>query len=134
MDCLDVGMISTPDGIDERAFRFLCSVIRFVRTIDAEPGIRRLVDQLVGASGSIAANRQEALGASSRREFVRFNEIALRGAKESWVWVRACCETGIGNPEKAAALLEEVRNITRILGSIVVRTKKRRPLTLTVDL
>jgi four helix bundle protein len=84
-----------------------------------------LIDQLVGASGSIAANRQEALGASSRREFVRFNEIALRGAKESAMWVRACQETGTGNSERAAALLEEVRQIARILGAIVVRTKKR---------
>ena len=117
-------MASTANGIDERSFDFLCGVIRFVRTVDAEPGIRKLIDQLVGASGSIAANRQEALGASSRREFVRFNEIALRGARESAMWVRACQETSIGNPEKAGALLEEVRQIARILGSIVVRTKK----------
>ncbi|MGH9148291.1 MAG: four helix bundle protein, partial [Vicinamibacterales bacterium] len=99
-------------------------MIRFVRTVDAEPGIRKLIDQLVGASGSIAANRQEGLGASSRREFVRFNEIALREARESAMWVRACQETSIGNPEKATALLEEVRQIARFLGSIVVRTKK----------
>ena len=118
-------MASPPNGIDERAFAFLCNVIRFVRTVRPEPGVRRLIDQLVGASGSIAANRQEALGASSRREFVRFNEIALRGAKESAMWVRACQETGIGNPEKASVLLDEVRQMARILGSIVVRTKKR---------
>jgi four helix bundle protein len=117
-------MTSTPDGIDERAFRFLCEVIRFVRTFDDRCS-RQLVDQLVGASGSIAANRQEALGASSRREFVRFNEIALRGAKESTMWVRACLETGLGNSDTAAKLLEEAQQLARILGSIVVRTKKR---------
>lgn len=84
-DCCLVDMTSPPDGVDERAFAFLCNVIRFVRTIQPEPGIRRLIDQLVGAAGSIAANRQEALSASSRREFVRFNEISLRSAKESAV-------------------------------------------------
>jgi four helix bundle protein len=117
-------MIPPPNGIDERAFAFLCNVIRFVRTIRPEPGIRRLIDQLVGAAGSIAANRQEALSASSRREFVRFNEISLRSAKESAVWLRACEQVQIGNRDMAADLLGEVQQIARILGSIVVRTKK----------
>ena len=118
-----VNMPFSPNGVDERAFEFLCAVIYFVRTIRSEPGIRKLVDQLVAAAGSIAANRQEACSASSRREFVRFNEIALRGAKESGLWLRACKETGIGSREKAAELLAEVRQLARILGSIVVRTK-----------
>jgi four helix bundle protein len=56
---------------------------------------------------------------------VRFNEIALRGAKESTMWVRACLETGLGNSDTAAKLLEEAQQLARILGSIVVRTKKR---------
>jgi four helix bundle protein len=73
-------------GIDERAFDFFCGVIRFVRTIQPEPGVRRLADQMVAAAGSIAANREEATSGSSRKEFIRYNEIALRSAKESVVW------------------------------------------------
>jgi four helix bundle protein len=82
------------------------------------------MDQVVSAAGSIAANRQEALSASSRREFVRFNEISLRSAKESALWLRACEETEIGTRDTATNLLSEARQIARILGSIVVKTKK----------
>ena len=116
-------MHTDPD-IDERAFDFLCSIIPFVRTIRPEPGIRRLIDQLVSAAGSIAANREEATSASSRREFIRFNEIALRSAKESVLWLRTFKTTGIGSPAKSAALLDEARQLARILGAIVVNTKR----------
>lgn len=49
----------------------------------------KLVEQFVDAAGSIGGNREEALGGSSRREFARHNEIALRGANESVRWLRA---------------------------------------------
>jgi four helix bundle protein len=90
--------IPPPKLIDERAFSLLCDVIRFVRTIRFEPAVRRLIDQLVASAGSIAANRQEASGGSSRREFIRFNEIALRSANETTLWLRSFVETGIGDP------------------------------------
>jgi four helix bundle protein len=112
-------------SIDSRAFAFLCEVIRFSRTVPPAPGIRRIVDQLVAAAGSIAANRQEAGGASSRREFIRFNEIALRSARESALWLRACVATGLGAPSRASALATEAEQLSRILGAIVVRTKQR---------
>jgi four helix bundle protein len=86
--------------LDDRSFRFLCDVIRFVRTIRFEPGGLRVIDQRVAAAGSIAANRQEATSSSSRREFIRFNEIALRSAKEA-----------------------VSRQLARILGAIAVRSK-----------
>jgi four helix bundle protein len=118
------GMTTPINGIDDRAFEFFCGMIRFVRTIRPEPGVRRLLDQMVAASGSIAANREEATSASSRREFVRFNEIALRSAKESVLWLRACDATGLGTPQSCVALLTEARQLARILGAIVVNSKR----------
>jgi len=119
--------MSSPPDLDERAFEFLCGVIRFVRTVRPEPGVRRLIDQLVSAAGSIAANREEATSASSRREFVRCNEISLRSAKESALWLRTFKTTGIGNATKCAELLSEGQQLARILGSIVVNTKANMP-------
>ena len=120
-------MDSARCDFDERAFHFFCDVIRFVRTIRPEPGVRSLIEQLMGSAGSIAANREEATSASSRREFIRFNEIALRSAKESVLWVRACESTRIGNTEQAPVLLSEAKQLTRILAAIVVSTKKSSP-------
>ena len=117
-------MTTQTRDLDERAFQFLCGVIRFVRTMDFAPGNRKIADQLVAASGSISANRQEATSASSRKEFIRFNEISLRSAKESTLWLRACASTGIGEPKAAESLLEEATQLSRILGAIVISSKR----------
>jgi four helix bundle protein len=113
----------SPAPIDHRAFEFFCGVIRFIRTIKPEPGMWRLADQMVSAAGSIAANREEATSGSSRKEFIRYNEIALRSAKEGVVWLRACEATSIGDARRCGVLLSEARQLTRILGAIVVSSK-----------
>jgi hypothetical protein len=86
-------MASETLEVDGRAFRIFRGVIRYVRTVRPEPGIWKIADQMVAASGSVCANRQEATSASSRKEFIRFNEIALRSAKESRL---AGCLRGYG--------------------------------------
>jgi len=118
--------VTPKQGIDERSQEFSSNVIRFVRTIKPEPGVKNLIEQLTGAAGSIAANRQEATSASSRREFIRYNEIALRSAKESVSWLRTCQETNIGDAALCAELLGECRQLVRILAAIVVKTKTNR--------
>jgi four helix bundle protein len=73
-----------PDDVNERALAFACRVIEpFVASLPDKAGQRRIADQLVGAAGGIGSNLEEARAASSRREFVRFNEIALRESRES---------------------------------------------------
>ena len=113
--------------IDERVFRFACDVITFVRTIRWEPGINKIIEQLVDAAGSTGANRHEASGASPGLEFVRLNIIALREARESHFWLRVCGSSKIGDPGMCAALVGEADQIKRILGSIVVNAKANLP-------
>lgn len=98
-------------------------MIRFVVTIRPVPGTRRVIDQVVAAAGSVGANRQEATSASSKREFIRFNELALRSAKETVVWLRACESGQWGNQRACELLLDEAQQLARILGAIVVSAK-----------
>ena len=114
-----------PKGIDERSLRFFQDVLTFVDTIRKEPKTTRIIEQLVGSAGSIGGNREEALGASSRKEFIRFNEIALRSANETVRWLRACAAKQFGSQEQCVALLDEACQLARILGRIVVTSKRR---------
>ena len=114
-----------PKGIDERSFRFYREVLEFVDPIPRGPKTDGLVKQLVDASGSIGNNREEALGASSRKEFIRYNEIALRSANESVRWLRACAARRLGAREKCLTLLDEARQEARILAQIVITSKLR---------
>jgi four helix bundle protein len=113
------------NGIDERSFRFFCDVLALAETIPRSPRTDRLVEQLVSAAGSIGSNREEALGASSRREFIRYNEVALRSANEAVRWLRACAARGIGATDQSLQLIAEGRQLARILGRIVITSKRR---------
>ena len=113
-----------PNGVDERSFRFFCDVIGFIDSIPRGPRTDRLIEQLADAAGSITGNRDEALGGSSRREFVRYNEIALRSANESVKWLRACAARQLGDQRQCTKLLDEGRQLAKILGKIVVSTKR----------
>jgi four helix bundle protein len=113
------------NGIDERSFRFFRDVLGFVETIPVGPKTNKIIEQLVGSAGSIGANREEALGGSSRDEFIRYNEISLRGANESVRWLRACATKRLGAQQQCLPLLDEGRQLARILGKIVVTSKRR---------
>ena len=119
-----------PNGIDERSYRFFRDVLTFVDTIQRDTKTKPIIEQLVDAAGSIGSNREEALGASSRKEFIRFNEIALRSANETVRWLRSCAAKRLGSQDKCVALLDEARQLARILGRIVVTSKQRAGLPL----
>ena len=113
------------NGIDERSFRFLRDVLEFVEPIARSPKTDGLIGQLVDSAGSIGNNREEALGASSRKEFIRYNEIALRSANESVRWLRTCAARRLGSREKCVALLDEARQMAKIIAQIVITSKRR---------
>ena len=113
-----------PNGIDERSFRFYRDVLQLVDTIPVGPKTETLIKQLLATAGSIGNNREEALGASSRKEFIRYNEVALRGANESVRWLRACSAKRLGSPQKCLSLLNEARQLAKILGRIVITAKR----------
>jgi four helix bundle protein len=112
-------------GIDERSHKFFVEVLAFIDTIPLGPKTNKLIEQLAAAAGSIGGNREEALGGSSRKEFIRFNEVSLRGANESVRWLRACAARNLGERQQCVALLDEARQLARILGKIVVTSKLR---------
>ena len=112
------------DSINERALEFACQVIDpFLPSIPDRPGMRRIQDQVVGASGGIGANLEEAQAASSRREFVRYCEIALRESREANFWLTVCQRTRLGDQTVCGTLLGEGVQIARIIATIIINTK-----------
>jgi four helix bundle protein len=111
--------------IRDRTFRFGCDVAKLALTLAPQPGVRCIVDQLLKAGTSVGANLEEAKGASSKREFLRFVQISLRESRESIYWLRICAALRLGPEEELRRLRGEGDQISRILGAIVVNTKRR---------
>lgn len=76
--------------IRDRSFAFGCAVARLALSLAPVIGVRVIIDQMLKAGTSVGANLEEAKSGSSRREFVRYVEIALREARESLYWLRVC--------------------------------------------
>ena len=111
--------------IRDRTFRFACDVARLALCIEPRPGVRRVVDQMVGAGTSIGSNPEEAKAGSSRRDFIRYLEIALREAREIKYWLRICEALELGPRDNVAALRDEADQLSRIIPAIIVNAKRR---------
>ena len=108
--------------IRDRAFRYACRTGRLALGLSAH-GARPIADQLLKSGTGIGANLEEAKAASSKRELVRYVEIALREARESVYWVRVCEALQIGSTAEMEDLRYEGEQIARILATIVLRAK-----------
>lgn len=119
--------------IRERSFQFGCEVARLALSLAPRPGVRCIVDQLLRAGTAVGANLEEAKAGSSRREFVRCVDIALRESRESLYWLRICAELKLGPADTLRKLQAEADQLVRILTAIAVNTKRRMLLALAVS-
>jgi four helix bundle protein len=111
--------------IRDRSFKFGCEVARLALSLAPVPGVRCIIDQLLRAGTGIGANLEEAKAGSSRREFVRCVDIALREARESLYWLRICAAIGLGRADDLRDLQGEADQLIRILTANSVNTKRR---------
>jgi four helix bundle protein len=61
----------------------------------------------------------------SRPDFISKNSIALKEARECHYWLRLLIAAKIMPEKRLAKLRDEADELMRILGSIVIRTKRR---------
>ncbi len=113
------------DDIRQRAFQFACDIVRLAMHIAPRPGLRSIIDQVVRAGTSIGANLEEAKAASTRREFTRGLEIALREAREAHYWLRICLTVNLISGPELRILEREADQLVRILTAVVLSTKRR---------
>ena len=111
--------------IRQRSFDLAVRIVRLCRHLDRQPGsIRTISHQLVRAGTSVGANVEEAQAGQSKADFVCKMVIALKEARETCYWLRVIAASHILATEKVSDLQNEAEQIKKILGSIVVATKK----------
>ncbi|MBN1381306.1 MAG: four helix bundle protein [Deltaproteobacteria bacterium] len=114
-----------PKDISERTFAFALAVVRLCQRLEKQTDVyRTLGRQLLRSGTSIGANVEEAQAGQSRADFVSKYAIALKEARETIYWLRLIQETDSSKSEKSDDLIQEADEISRIIGSIIVNTKK----------
>jgi four helix bundle protein len=106
-----------PD-LEERATRFAEAVIRFAKNVPQGPVTNRLIDQLVGAGTSLAANYAEAQDAVSRRDFRNRVGTSRKESKETMFFLRMIAVAVEPLAGEARELWREARELNRIFGAI----------------
>jgi four helix bundle protein len=76
-------ILKVKTDLNKRCFNYSIKIIQFIRGLPKERIYWVLSDQLVRSATSIGANIFEAKSASSKRDFIKYYEIALKSANES---------------------------------------------------
>jgi|SRR3989344_4843985 len=111
-----------------RAFIFARKVIVLVDDFPNKRAAWIIADQLLRAATSIGANIIEAQAASSKRDFINFLNHALKSANETKFWLALTKDVAPEKLNEINALLSEVDELAKILGSSIATLKGRNKL------
>jgi len=110
-----------------RLIKFTIKVIKLGEEIKTNRLMWSTIDQVIRSAGSIGANVVEAKASSSKKDYIKFFEIALKSANETIYWLMVIEETiDLEKKEKFATLKQEAIEIAKILGSSVLTLKNKK--------
>lgn len=108
-----------------RCYRFSLDLISFIDILPNQRSVWIIADQLLRSGMSIGANLVEASASSSRLEFKKFNEIALKSANETKYWLGLLRDSGKANREKTNKLLTEVTELANMIAAGIMKLKRK---------
>lgn len=111
-----------------RAFYLSINIINFIGKINYNSSIKIISDQLVRSITSVGANIVEAKSSSSKKEFINYFQIALKSANESKYWLAMLRELLPEYKNDLNVFLNEVEQISKILGTSVLTMKGKTKL------
>jgi four helix bundle protein len=111
---------------NRRVIKFSLQVLKFCEKMKGKRIIWPIIDQLVRSGTSIGANVIEAKSSSSKRDYLRFFEIALKSANETKYWLILMKERQPEFKLETEQLLKEVDEISRIIGASILTLKGKR--------
>jgi four helix bundle protein len=118
--------IKKPVDIRKRTFDFAVRIVSLSSYLLGKPGVCRVLgNQLLKSGTSIGANIEEARAGQSRADFISKSAIALKEARETHYWLRLLVAAHVVPESRIAGLRDEAEEPMRIIGAILVNTKKR---------
>lgn len=109
-----------------RLIKFSIRILKFCEKMRQKRILWVITDQLIRSATSIGANVVEAKASSSRKDYLRFFEIALKSANETKYWLILIKESSPEFKEEAEQLLKEADEISKVIGASVITLKSKR--------
>ncbi len=114
-------------NVKYRAYQFSLEIVKLVKDFPEKRIYWIVGDQLLRAATSIAANLIEAKSSSSKRDFIKFYEIALKSANETKYWLFLLKDSNLANKDKVDKSAKELDEIANMIASslLTMKGKKR---------
>jgi len=113
-------------NVKYRAYQFSLSIIVFVKDFPEKRVYWIIEDQLLRCATSIGANLVEAKSSSSKRDFIKFYEIALKSTNETIYWLMLLEDSKLEKVDKVEPLLSEAKEIGKMIASSLLTMKGKR--------
>ena len=104
-----------------RIYNWTVRLVKELRTVSkhVERSDLAIVDQLIRSSTSVGANYVEAIASPTQKDFRKFLSYSLKSGNESKYWLALMRDVGIMQKESIEKLIQEIQEITLILGKSV---------------
>jgi len=110
----------------KRLIRFSIKILKFCEKMRVKRILWSIIDQLIRSATSIGANVVEAKSSSSRKDYLRFFEIALKSANETKYWLILIRETMPEFKVETELILKEADEISKVIGASVLTLKGKK--------
>lgn len=111
--------------IKQRCYQFSLAVIVLMDTLPNKRAAWVITDQLLRSAMSIGANLIEGGAASSRLEYKKFYEIALKSANETKYWLFLLRDSKMASETEVNKLIDEATQIANMLAAGVIKLKSK---------
>ena len=122
-DDFEVNEGERPYNIRHRCFYFSKELIIFVGDHKYDRVYSTLFDQLIRSGTSIGANVVEGKAGSSKKDWKKYFDIALKSANETKYWLCLIRDTMNVSKPKVNELIKEADEISKIIASIILNAK-----------
>jgi four helix bundle protein len=119
-------MNNNKEQVKYRAYKFSIAIIKFSLTFPNQRIYWIIADQLVRSATSVGANIIEAQAGSSKKDFIKFFDIALKSANETKYWLGLLRDATEVDKQQINPLLQEVKEIASILGASLLTLKNKK--------
>ncbi|EKD56030.1 MAG: hypothetical protein ACD_58C00316G0003 [uncultured bacterium] len=112
---------------DERIYKYIIRLLKFLVTLPNNPVIREIKSQLTRSGTSIGANYFEAKGASSKKDYQNFFTYSLKSSNETIFWLVILKDSNLIPDillEEYGWLVNETEELANIFASSILTMKK----------
>ena len=110
----------------KRLIKFSIKVLKLSEKARKKRVLCSLIDQLIRSATSIGANVTEAKASSSKKDYIRFFEIALKSANETIYWLIIFRNIAPEFKNELDLLYKDANEIAKIIASSILTLKKRK--------